>query len=244
LARSIGTLDDATAYAFYDDSAFDDFSDHELEEIGYDDFNLHYLLGSEVDEAGPQFSGRHPNATFVQFEYFLSHMQKLPAGVDVMEIFGGEGGVSRIAARRRLRTGKVIDVITGHAFTKPHIVEKMLRTINVLKPLIIIGGPPSARLQLAGVMLEVMKRQIKNNRYIILANPPESRLFGLPDYVELYKTGMLCSIRFPQCQLGLVSPEGLPIRNNTELWANHSALLESFIGLECNCTVHAEITCQ
>ena len=267
LARTIGTLDDATAYSFYNDRSFDEFSDHEFEEIGHNNFNLHYLLGAEVDEAGPEFCGHHPDATFVKFECFLSHMQRLPSGVDVMEIFGGEGGVTRVAVRRRLKTGKLVDVITGDNLTNRDTVQKMLELIHTIKPLVIVGGPPctafgnwsrmnritnpdsyansrSVGLQLAAVMIKVIEAQMRNERFFILENPAGSELFKLPDYVKLYKTGLVCSIRFPQCPLGLKSPEGVPIYKLTELWSNHLVLIENFIGLECKCTVHAELAGQ
>ena len=48
-------------------------------------------------------------------------------------------------------------------------------------------------------------------------------------------------ITFPQCALGLVSPEGYPLRKLTTLWANSPILLAPFEGLQCEHSSHGEI---
>ena len=49
-------------------------------------------------------------------------------------------------------------------------------------------------------------------------------------------------VSFPQCSLGLVSPEGLPLLKWSELWSNSRKLLEPFDNLKCDCAQYGEIT--
>ena len=49
-------------------------------------------------------------------------------------------------------------------------------------------------------------------------------------------------VTFPQCAVGLVSPEELPLLKWTELWSNAPELLYPFEGLECHHTCHGEIS--
>ena len=52
---------------------------------------------------------------------------------------------------------------------------------------------------------------------------------------------MACAMNFPQCAVGLVSPEGDPLRKWTTLWANSPWLIKPFRHLGCNCQMHGEI---
>ena len=66
--------------------------------------------------------------------------------LEVLEIFGGEGGTSKVALRRRLRTGQNVDVVTGTDLTVPESVRRPEAYISHHKPLIVIGGPPGPSL--------------------------------------------------------------------------------------------------
>ncbi len=62
--------------------------------------------------------------------------------IDVMEICGGAGGVSKIAIRRRLRTGTNFDLITGGDLTNSSHVEQLLGYVKLHKPLVVVMAPP------------------------------------------------------------------------------------------------------
>ena len=56
-----------------------------------------------------------------------------------MEIWGVQGGVSKISIRRCLHTGRNFDLVTGADFTKYHN-QRMLRTyVRTHQPLVILN---------------------------------------------------------------------------------------------------------
>ena len=62
--------------------------------------------------------------------------------VEVMEVFGGLGGVSKIAIRRKLVTGENFDVVTGTDLSVPANQRSLEEYVRKHKPLVIVGGPP------------------------------------------------------------------------------------------------------
>lgn len=44
---------------------------------------------------------------------FLAKLEYVGNGIDVVELFGGEGGVGKFYVRRRLRRGQTFDLVTG-----------------------------------------------------------------------------------------------------------------------------------
>ena len=85
---------------------------------------------------------------------------------------------------------------------------------------------------------------VKNNRYFLLENPANSEIFTLDDFRQLWATGKVGAVTFPQCAVGLVSPEGHPLLKMTTLWANAGELLYPFEELQCTCSSHGTLTGQ
>ena len=96
-------------------------------------------------------------------------------------------------------------------------------------------------LVLARFMAKVCRIQMDENRYFLIENPAGSELFQLPEFERLWKTNKVGKIIFPQCGLGLVTPEGEPIHKPTELWANAKELLQPFEGIMCMFDRHGEM---
>ncbi len=83
--------------------------------------------------------------------------------------------------------------------------------------------------------------QVTAGRHYIIENPRGSDLFTLTVMKTLLRTGVVKVATFPQCALGLQSPEGLPLLKWTTLWASSEVLLRRFRGLQCNCEVHGKM---
>ena len=57
------------------------------------------------------------------------------AQIVLLEVYGGEHGISKVALRARLPCGDKFDIITGTDLTKPGEEEKLLCYIKKHKPL-------------------------------------------------------------------------------------------------------------
>ena len=118
-----GHVDDAVKYSFWNSRESHDLVVIEdLENLVRDDnFHLNYLLGSECDDDNYVFTHAHPRANAVYFTDLDAYMSSPSRSgrVEVMEVFGGLGGVSKIAIRRKLVTGENFDVVTGTDLTVP-----------------------------------------------------------------------------------------------------------------------------
>ena len=259
-------IDDLVEYCFdtgcgrYAD--FDDIDDEITAALG-NEFELQYMLGSEGEEDEGMWRAKHPDSVYVALEDLNVYMQTKKGFIYVMEIFGGSGGVTKIAIRRRLATGKNVDIITGIDLTIPENVGKLMDYIFEQKPLVIMGPPCTAfanwsRLNrainpqsyvtqrrigeaLAEVAVMVALEQIRQGRYFLIENPRGSEFFLLSCMQKLWKTGKVGKIKFPQCPLGLVNRSGEPILKWTEVWSNTTHLLDPFVGLECRCRSHGEL---
>ena len=229
-------------------------------------FELGGLLGSE-SEASAFFEGVSRNGKFVALSELHSHFVNMEQNsnrkLDLLEVFGGEAGVSRIAIRKRLQTGKNIDVVTGTDLTDPAEARKLLKFLDDWRPEVIILGPPctafsawskcnrsrnaatyrASRIigeKLAELTAEICMRQLEKSQHFIVEQPAHSDMYQLPCFVHLWKTRKVGSITFPQCPMGLrVDDE--PIYKLTELWASNPELLKPFEGLECTCSSHGEL---
>ena len=264
LIRSNSSYRDTRDYCFYDwDTG--ELTDSESED-DFRDYHYDHLLSSEIDEDHSFFIHRGSDSHFIHFTYLVDTLQKptLRGKVDVVEIFGGGGGLSKISVRRKLRTGRNFDVVSGCDLSVWANQEEMIRYITVHRPLVIIGGPPCTSFsswsryhrrvnpesfdrsraigeKLANLMARIASMQIVSGRFFLIENPKSSDLFKLPSFQKLWNTNQVGSITLPQCALGLVSPEGKPILKWTTLWSNSRFLLEPFANLSCCHSSHGEL---
>ena len=120
-----------------------------LEEVINHEFVNHYLWGSSMESITTT-----PPGTIVTHDP-MSMLEALEAfswsgpRIDVMEIFGGEAGVSRLLIRRHYRVGANYDLVCGYDLSQPTHVQSMWRYIHRHRPSVIIAacvfGPPSGR---------------------------------------------------------------------------------------------------
>lgn len=105
-----------------------------------DNFNLRYLIGSGgyVRPSGP------PNGINIRiFESCAySSGSALSRSIDVMELFGGESGVSKLCLHRFLVRGVNVDLVIGFEFIKGAHQKEMFRYIMTFKFLIIVMNFP------------------------------------------------------------------------------------------------------
>ena len=66
----------------------------------------------------------------------------LRGDLDVMEIFGGMVGASKVCIRRRLNTGINVDLVAGYDLTKVDQREEIMKYIDKRNPFLITTGPP------------------------------------------------------------------------------------------------------
>ena len=62
--------------------------------------------------------------------------------IDVMEIFGGKGGVTKCAIRRKLKTGIILDLIYGIDLSKAPERQRWKNYVRAYQPRVVVMGPP------------------------------------------------------------------------------------------------------
>ena len=127
------------------------FFDIELEDEEHEEPNyfeqMHemfswYFVGSDG------FEGKHtpthmPNANvFTSFSEAYVALNTTGTSIDVMELFGGEGGVTRIAVRRNLKSGGNLDIVSGYDLSSTAEQNLLFAYIRKFKPLCIVMAPP------------------------------------------------------------------------------------------------------
>ena len=128
----------------------------------------------------------------------------------------------------------------------------MLNYVVKRKPRFIIGGPPCTAfsnlsrlnrvihpdscgeqrrvgLSLARLMAELMVYQRKRGKFYIVENPAQSEMWNLPEFRRIWEEKYVGAATFPQCGLGLRTPEGLPILKYTTLWSNSPFIIHQFM---------------
>ena len=62
--------------------------------------------------------------------------------MDTLEFFGGAGGVTKIAIRRKLKAGPVVDLVYGHDLNSLAERRSWITYVMTRKPKVVIMGPP------------------------------------------------------------------------------------------------------
>ena len=175
--------------------------------------------------------------------------------MDIVEFCGGQAGVSKLAIRRRLKTGINADIICGIDLSKAADRETFIKYVERHKPLVIIGAPPCTAMAgwshynskmhretymenrkrgeaLANFFAKICLLQMAGHRHWIVENPHGSDLFKLPSWRELEPFAH--KVVFHQCLLGLTDQQGNPVRKATEMWASSWVLIRRLDGYICN----------
>ena len=169
--------------------------------------------------------------------------------VDYMELFGGAGGITRVAIRRHLKGGRNFDLTAGVNLHEQREIDALMRYIQEYKPFAVVMGPPCTAfsswssynsvhnweawnnsmkegLPLARLAARVAQMQIDGNRFFICENPWGSKLWELDVWVKILAQHTVHYVYADQCAYGLKSIEGSPTKKPTCFVANHPTLLK------------------
>ena len=85
-----------------------------------------------------------PDAITVDPEDLTAYLSRpgLKGDLDIMELFGGMVGASKVCIRRRLKTGINVDLVCGFDMMKMDQLEQVMKYIDTHKPFMITMGPP------------------------------------------------------------------------------------------------------
>ena len=178
----------------------------------------------------------------------------------MLEICGGEAGVSRLAIRRRLNSGGNLDLVTGVDLSKLDRQKELFTYLSKFRPLVVVMAPPcttfggwshvhrirdpkafaKARHQgerLADLCAKMAHLQIDNKRHSLIESPRSSELFSLSSFGKLRQRG-ITAVNFPQCAVGLQSPDRQPKQKFTTLWSSTESLVNKFRELHCDHKSH------
>ena len=132
----------------------------------------------------------------------MAKPENVGIGIDVAELFGGEGGVGKLCIRRRLRRGRNFDLVIGFDLVNEEQQEQVLSYFRKHKPLVVVLGPPCTGFGhwshlnryihpdiwsnsrktgecLAASIARVIRVQFDAGRHLIFENPAGLELFHL-----------------------------------------------------------------
>ena len=186
-------------------------------------FLCHFLNGN------PQASTSHKD-----FCTLLSYLQSISKGIesdDFIEVFGGDGGCTRLGLRRKLRCGKNFDLSCNIDLSQRSEEEALWRYIKAFKPMVIIMSPPctafgawsaynkvhaheawyeSYRLgrPLAKLSAQIAQWQLDHGLHFVTENPWTSKLWQLPEWLQLLKDPRIRWAYTDQCMFELRDADG------------------------------------
>ena len=235
--------DDITAIDDDDDSTFVTFSTDcpsISTECPFSEESLDKVYVSNMDEVFVFLQGHNS-----------PHTQ---SKLHVVEIFGGHGGVTRIAIKRKLKTGQNFDINVGIDLTVAREKSKLLHYIDEHRPAVVVMGPPCTAFSgwarynyqhafdawsksyavgypLAVLAAEVAKKQMMAKRYFICENPWSSSIWDVPQWQVILPD---CYVAYcDQCVFGLTDAAGEPTLKPTAFVSNSEALIAN-LHQKCN----------
>ena len=124
------------------------------EKLEYERLCEHFFVGSGFSDlpgadaprrdiglkAGAPRSKQFP--TMVELEAFLSRIPERHGRVDVVELFGGVGGVLKVLVRRGFKGGENFDLVCGWNLLNPEHFRAFIRYVEKYRPAIVIVAPP------------------------------------------------------------------------------------------------------
>ena len=179
-----------------------------------------------------------------------------PWGVEIVEICGGKEIISYLVIKRKLRSGRGFELITGVDLSTTENHRKVCEYVKLEKPLVIVMAPvctpdsPLARpnritnqsarqmsfqtgepiAKLCGQLAQI---QLNAHKHFLVEQPLGSTMFETHPWPKVVQDSRSLSIVFDQCQVGQTI-NGLPARKPTELIASASELLKPFCGKVCD----------
>ena len=218
---------------------------------------LHWLFGSEVDEP---LIGNTMVCDNIDVFVTQARHRSFTGQVDVIELFGGNAGATKVLLRRyNAVTGENFDIVTGYNLLSPRCREVSWNYMREFKPVMVINAPPctgmagwksmnrahnydawhrsrTVGIPLAKLAAEVAEYQLRHRKHFLVENPKDSDIFQLPEWQRLRPS--LATVTFDQCMTGLKGGSGdepaIPIAKPTEIWASHEFLVKRLRNKQCD----------
>ena len=207
-------LPEEVMFTYFD--TYDDFQPIDLNDCSYDGLTSWNFPGSDGNtcpECSPAVN------TFDTLTSALCFLQ-ITANVgqdDLVEVFGGEGGVTRLAIKRKLKSGGNLDLVSGCDLSKQSDIQTLLKYLRKAKPLVVVLAPPCTAfgpwsnfnkthapetyaksrklgLPLARLAAQIAQIQLDAGLEFICENPWASELWRLPEWVKILSDPRCCSI--------------------------------------------------
>ena len=180
--------------------------------------------------------------------------------IDVMEIFGGAGGTTKVAIRRKLKAGPIVDLVYGMDLSSYTERKKWRVYVEERKPRVLVMGPPCTHFgpfanlnwkypsfaagypiseELASFAAQLAHIQLKNGRDFIAKNHATSKLWNLSCWERIRNHPRVVEVIHDQCMSGLTIPDihknGKPIlcRKATRFVASRRCLVAA-LDQRCN----------
>ena len=172
---------------------------------------------------------------------------------DIIEFFGGKGGVTKVAVRRKLKCGEVVDLVYGFDLSRAKERTRWTNYVKHEKPRVVIMGPPCTHfgplsninkryasfqdgyevsVVLADFAAQLAHLQLSAWRDFIAENPQSSNIWNLPSWQKVLKHPRTVVTVHDQCMSGLKIPDrhnnGTPIlcRKSTKFVASRWCLIK------------------
>ena len=178
------------------------------------------------------------------------------SSVDYCEVFGGNGGTTKVAIRRCLKGGRNYDITSGINLLDHKEVALLFLYLGKAKPLVVVMGPPCTAfgqwsawnqihnyegwfqsmltgLPLAKLAARIAVFQDESGRYFLCENPWLSKLWSLACWLSVLSRSRVCFSYLDQCAYGLTTIDKEPTMKPTCFVANHLALL-FYLRRTCN----------
>ena len=192
---------------------------------------------------------RQSKPSHSDLESMFCFLQTLPgSSKDLVELFGGDSGTTRLAIRRHLSTGQNFDLTADINLLEGKNVRYLLDYIAQHKPLCIVMGPPCTSfgpwsninklrapeawaasmaigLPLAILAAKVATIQMAGNRHFLCENPWASQLWNLQEWQTILRDCRVRTACCDQCQFGLCDKAGVPTQKATAFVASHELLV-------------------
>ena len=227
-----------------------DYSDDESNCTLNADHLLWYMMGSSYEPSN------NPKAEiFATFSAAFPALKARQRKPDVVEVFGGNGGVLKMAVGRGLTPGRNFDLVSGVDLSHPKEVALLIEYIAFAEPFCVVLAPPCTAfgswsnynqyhafeawseslrvgLPLANLAARIATIQMAAGRHFITENPWSSALWKLPSWLVVLKDSRVRVAYIDQCMYGLKDMNHEFSKKPTAIVASHE-LLVRFLQLRC-----------
>ncbi len=168
---------------------------------------------------------------------------------DLIEVFGGKSGCTKVGVKRGLQCGDNQDLVCGIDLTKRSEQKALKKYMHKYRPRVAIMGPPCTAfgswanlnavinpeahaqnlrigIPLANLAARLAWIQLNNGRHFLAENPWASALWKLPSWQRLLLDARVHWTYVDQCQYNLVDMDGNPTMKPTAFVGSDEKMLD------------------